>query len=194
MLVLTFSFFYLYQHCDIKPDNFVLSISESPDFSDIEFSGLTLVDFGRAVDLTKHAEGCGEARTVLLLGASAQDEMRCVAMRNDKPWSFDADTFGVLASAHVLLHGTHIKIVKGRNNKWRPETALKRYWQHDIWDEIFDSLLNFDEASGAALGSRALNLRSMARRINDYLNKEKKSLRSILSRQAHFLPDSREKI
>lgn len=183
-----------YQHCDIKPDNFALSASENPDFSDIEFAGLTLVDFGRAIDLVQLAAEVGEAHNVMLVGASAEGEMRCVAMRNHKPWSFDADTFGVLASIHVLLHGTHIKIVKGKNNKWRPSTTLKRYWQQGIWDEIFDSLLNFEEASGKVMRSRASYLRALSRKIDDYLNTEKKSLRSMLSRQAHILPDSREKI
>lgn len=164
------------------------------DVSDTEFAGLTLVDFGRAVDLAQYAGERGEVHNVLLHGASAQDEMRCVAMRNEEPWSFDADTFGVVACAHVLLHGTHMKVVKGRNNKWRPTTTLRRYWQQDIWNEVFDSLLNIDEISGAAMSSRALNLRSISRKIDTYLSTEKKSLRSLLSRQANILPDSREKI
>jgi checkpoint serine/threonine-protein kinase len=153
-----------------------------------------LVDFGRAVDLAQHAGDNGEAHRVMLLGESAKDEMRCVAMRNQMAWSFDADTFGVLASAHVLLHGTHMKIVQGRNNKWRPTTTLKRYWQKDLWNEIFDNLLNFDEVTGTAVGSRAVNLRILSSKLDAYLKTETKSLHSLLSRQVHMLPDGREKL
>jgi hypothetical protein len=160
----------------------------------MEFAGLTLVDFGRAVDLDELAVDLSDAHNVLLHGSCSEAEMRCVAMRENNPWSFDVDTFGILACIHVLLHGTHIKIVEGGKNRWRPTTTLKRYWQQGIWNEIFNSLLNNDEESGVALGSRATNLWALSRRIDEYLNTERKTLHSLLSRQAHILPDSREKM
>jgi checkpoint serine/threonine-protein kinase len=113
------------QHCDIKPDNFVLSTRQCPenDFCDIEYSDLMLVDFGRAVDLTQFSEEYDDIRKVVLRGNACRDDMKCVAMRNGKPWSFDIDTYGILCTAHLLLHGTHMSIRKGKDSQWRPEVT-----------------------------------------------------------------------
>jgi checkpoint serine/threonine-protein kinase len=152
-----------------------------------------LVDFGRAVDLTQFSDEYDDIRKVVLHGNACRDDMRCVAMRNGKPWSFDIDTYGILCTAHVLLHGTHMSIRKGTDNQWRPESNLKRYWQKDLWNEIFKSLLNFDDVSGAAIGSRARSLRALREKIDTFLKKEGSNLRSLLTRQANLLPTSREK-
>jgi hypothetical protein len=71
---------------------------------------------------------------------------------------------------------------------------MKRYWQKNLWDEIFTSLLNLDEDSGTALGSRARSLHALREKIDDYLKKEMPKLRSALRRQAKLLPASTEKL
>ena len=186
------------QHCDVKPDNFVLSAPQSSKYEhgDIPLSDLTLVDFGRAIDLSQYSQDEDEdVRNVLISGSAVSKDMQCVAMRTQRPWSYDIDTYGILGSAHVLLYGTHMEIRKGRDGKWRPNTTLKRYWQQDLWKEIFETLLNLDEL-GTAIGSRSSNLRALRRKINVYLKSEgvAEKLLSLLKRQAGMLPDSREKI
>lgn len=184
------------QHCDVKPDNFVLSSigCEDNKFRDIEFSDLMLVDFGRAVDLEDHAGDGVEARSVMFRGDACQADMQCVAMRAGKSWSYDIDTFGVLACAHVLLYGTHINLRKGKGDRWALANSFKRYWQKEIWTNIFGTLLNLDEESGAAIGSRARSLRSLREEIDVYTEKESDKLRSFLSRQLTLLPASRDQL
>ena len=188
--------FAILQHCDIKPDNFVLSSLDCADnaYKDIELSDLMLVDFGRAVDMQDYAGDGVEARTVMFRGDACQDDMKCVAMRAGKSWSFDIDSFGVLACAHVLLFGTHIKLRKGKGDRWTLADSFKRYWQRDIWTNVFGTLLNLDEDSGAAIGSRARSLRSLREGIDAYTEKESSKLRSFLSRQLTLLPSSRDQL
>lgn len=153
-----------------------------------------LVDFGRAVDLTQFSDKCDDVRNMLLHGNACKDDMRCVAMRDGKPWSFDIDTYGILCTVHVLLHGSHMEIRKGKDNNWRPISRLKRYWEQDLWTEIFNSLLNLDDVSGAAIGSRARSLRALREKIDIVLKEKESTLRPALIRQVSFLPLSREKL
>ena len=182
----------------MKPDNFVLSSSNSPQssFCDIDFSDLTLVDWGRAIDLVQHSlDSEDEGRNVTFIGNAAPKGMQCVSMKSQRKWSFDTDTYGILCSAHVLLFGEHMEIKKGRENKWKISATFKRYWNQDLWHEIFDTLLNPDDL-GSAIGSRSSNLRLLWRKIDFYLkdDREQDKLRGLLARQARILPDSRDKI
>lgn len=153
-----------------------------------------LVDFGRAMDLEEHCEDGADARSVMFCGDACEDDMKCVAMRAGKSWSYDVDTFGVLACAHVLLYGTHITLRKGKKDRWYLGSALKRYWQRDLWTNIFETLLNLDEQTGAAIGSRPRSLRSLREEIDSYTATESEKLRSFLNRQVTLLPSSRDQL
>lgn len=183
-------------HCDVKPDNFVMCTLDCGDnhHRDIQFSDLMLVDFGRAVDLEDHTDGGIEARSVLFRGDACEHDAQCLAMRAGKPWSYDVDTFGILACAHVLLWGTHISLRKGKNGRWYLTNSFKRYWQKDLWTSIFDKLLNLDEEPGGGIGSRARSLRSLRMDINEYTETESEKLRSFLTRQVSLLPSSRDQL
>ena len=167
---------------------------EDNSFRDIEFSDIMLVDFGRAVDMEDHCTQGQDARSIMFRGDACLDEMKCVAMRSGNPWSYDIDTFGVLACAHVMLYGSHIKLKKDRNSRWSLVNSFKRYWQRDLWTKVFGTLLNLDEESGAAIGSRARSLRSLREEITAYTEKESDKLRSFLTRQLSLLPTSRDQL
>ena len=177
----------------------MLSSSTCPKNSlhEIEFSNLTLVDFGRSVDLADNSDFPAEdARNIMFNGSTAIQTMQCLAMRSGQSWSYDVDTYGICCCAHVLLFGTHMDIKRGRDKRWRQSKELKRYWNKDIWNDIFDSLLNLDEVSGSAIGSRASSLRCLRKKINLYLETDAhaQKLHELLSRQSNLLPDNREKI
>jgi len=87
-----------------------------------------------------------------------------------------------------------MEIKRGPGNKWVPSTSFKRYWNRNLWKEIFETLLNIDEVTGVVISSNTLNLRGLRKKIDDYINADAKILHSLLSRQANILPDSREKI
>ncbi len=155
----------------------------------INFSELALVDFGNAVDL---AELTSEPAS--FCGTAARKDMECIAMRDGKSWSHDADTYGLLCCAHVLLYGTHLKLKKIGSNKWVPSTSLKRYWKVDLWKEIFETLLAPGDSPSLSSTSKEASLRMLRQKIDSYLKIEVKSVQYLLSRQANILPDSRKRI
>ena len=69
---------------------------------------------------------------------------------------------------------------------------MKRYWRKDLWEIIFDTLLNLDEESGAAIGSHARSLRRIRDEIDASIKPDHEKIRSLLARQAVLLPSHRE--
>lgn len=151
-----------------------------------------LVDFGRAVDLEAAAKPGMDAMDVRLEGSSCEEDMECVAMRKGMSWSFDADTFGICAGAHVLLYGEHIQLdYNAATRRWMPKKPLRRYWKKDLWVEFFDTLLNLDEVSQTALGSRPGSLRDLRRKMEAHVMARNKELESLLRHQSRVLPSQR---
>ena len=184
------------KHCDVKPDNFVLSTCKYFDsmFHRIDFSSLTLVDFGSAVDLLQNPDYTTEnVNNVFFNGNTAKKDMQCIAMRNNQSWSFDADAFGLSCCAHVLLYGKHMEIRKNKKRRWMPSTSLKRYWHQDLWNEFFDTLLNLD-CNSRSPDSQVSSMHGLYKKIDAYLETESNTLYQLLSRQANILPESRGQI
>lgn len=153
-----------------------------------------LVDFGRAIDLITAAKGQVDPMDVKLYGDASAEDMACVAMRKGLGWSFDADTYGLCASAHVLLYGTHLDIEEDPSTRrWKPKKPLRRYWQKEMWTELFDTLLNLDDVTGNAIGSRSRSLRSLRNMVEDHLRDRSRELESLLRHQARILPATRPK-
>ena len=149
------------------------------------------MDFGRSVDLHLLGEMRGsKPMDIKLRGEAATDEMQCAAMKDSQAWSFDADTFGVVASAHIMLFGDHMEIQK-RGTKWLPRETAKRYHQRAIWDKLFLQLLNKDDLTRTALGSTPRSLRDLRMTIENYLQSKQHDLQAALLHQATLLPSSR---
>jgi hypothetical protein len=91
----------------------------------VECADLKLVDFGRAVDLTSGIDEGVDRMDFKLSGETGDPGMACAAMRMNLGWSFDADTFGICASAHVLLYGSHIEVDMDRSKRWKIRKSLR---------------------------------------------------------------------
>jgi len=152
-----------------------------------------LVDFGRSVDLeTAKREGSSAVETKLVGEATTKD-MMCVAMRRNLPFSYDVDTFGVCAAAHVLLFGKHIEIEQS-SHRWMPKQQLKPYMHKEIWNDLFGSFLNLDELSMAAMGSHPNSVRQIRSRIESHLRANADVLTAALRAQAKVLPRQRAEL
>jgi checkpoint serine/threonine-protein kinase len=107
-----------------------------------------LVDFGRSIDLEKVVCRGSNPLQVQLKGSVAAEDMECASMRKGMPWGVDLDLFGLAESSFTLLFGSHIKVAEDkRTGKWRLDKSFRRYWQVDLWANLFDTLLNFDSSS-----------------------------------------------
>ena len=183
------------KHCDVKPDNWVLTssniVNEMKSNSTVPGSDLMLVDYGRAIDLVGLSKKGTDPLDTQLTGSVAAEDMECVAMREKMPWGTDTDTFGLCASAYVLLYGSHIEIEK-INNKWTLKKKLRRYWQKDLWQKLFDTLINLD-SNGRSSGSHPNSLRAIRKSFEEYLaeGNRTKQVESLLKNQDRLLPSQR---
>ena len=120
-------------------------------------------------------------------GNAAGQDMECPAMMEERPWKEDIDTFGLCACAHVLLWGTHIKVVKDVKDKWRQEKNIRRYWCKDLWHEFFSTLLNSggddEDGVGVGFGSGHEDLRRLREGFEGHMEGRKRELKALLS---HF--------
>jgi checkpoint serine/threonine-protein kinase len=101
--------------------------------------GVALIDFGRAVDTRLFAPG------QTFVGDWPADARDCPEQRAGAPWTFEADYFGLAGIAYCLLFGKYIDagaVVQQPDGRYRLASAIKRYWQAELWTALFDALLN----------------------------------------------------
>ena len=67
---------------------------------------LQLIDFGRAIDLKVLP------KDIFFTQVVKTDGIKCIEMREGKPWRQHIDYFGLAATAYCLLFGTYIDAVK----------------------------------------------------------------------------------
>ncbi|KAK1754933.1 checkpoint serine/threonine-protein kinase [Echria macrotheca] len=158
-------------HGDIKADNCLLRLDplgeeqlSSPWRADgnggWSARGVTLIDFGRAIDMRAFVP---EVQFIADWKTSAQD---CAEMREGRPWTWQIDYHGLAGTVHCLLFGKYMETVRcdtgglgGGARRYRIRESLKRYWQTDLWGELFEMLLN--PAGCVEDGGRMPVLRSM---------------------------------
>ena len=172
-------------HCDVKPDNWVLTSSQARNA--VGGCDLMLVDFGRAVDLEKVTRQGEDPLRTLFKGSIAAEDMECGTMREGLPWGVDLDYFGLCASAFILLFGSHMEVVRDKSTgNWRLNKILRRYWQKDLWQSLFHSLLNFD------LGSERNCLRDLRLAFDEYIDEDRsREIATHLNQLFTHLPKKR---
>jgi len=69
-------------------------------------------------------------------------------MKEDRPWTYQADLFGLCGVVHCLLHGDFLEVVKDpRTKEYMPKQPFKRYHQADLWRPLFRDFLNVPVSS-----------------------------------------------
>jgi checkpoint serine/threonine-protein kinase len=157
-------------HGDLKVDNCLIRLdSPSPNFkssttSNTDLSstyspdgsngwshkGLSLIDFGRAIDIKAFIPSVG---FIADWQTCPED---CPEMRELRPWTYQIDYYGLANIIHQMLFGKDIVTIVDKSQgaaigggvgvaatKWyKLREPLKRYWQQDVWAEAFDLLIN----------------------------------------------------
>lgn len=109
--------------------------------------GLTLIDFGRAIDM--HAF----RPDVNFVADWKAGTHECPEMREMRTWTYQIDLFGLAGIIHVLLFGKYLEyhtipapenggLAVGSAKTYRIKESPKRYWERDIWADVFDLCLN----------------------------------------------------
>lgn len=118
------------------------------------FKGLSLVDWGTAIDILSFPED--QSFCTDRTGVKADPSIECWELRNGHPWTYELDWYGCAGVIHILLFGTYMQVseefIEGSS---RPTLHLsahfKRYWQSDMWKRLFDTLLNAGAMNAALL-------------------------------------------
>ncbi|MCJ1393976.1 hypothetical protein MMC18_006853 [Xylographa bjoerkii] len=205
-------------HGDLKADNCLVRL---PPLADADWSatywpsgahgwaskGLTLIDFGRGIDLRAFAPG------VQFIADWKTGKTDCPAMRAARPWTFQADYWGLAGVVHVLLFGRWIDDVLDKPPghastaadegalprsderqvgpaalpRHRLREPLRRYWATELWGPFFDTLLNPGQYVRAEEGAR-LPIGGRVREVREGMERwlvehgEKRGLRAGLRR------------
>jgi len=145
-------------HGDLKIDNCLLRLEDVPGgaaaLSSIyspsgeqgwSHKGIKLIDFGRTIETGLFPVG---QQFIADWPVDAKD---CLEMRENRPWTYQADYYGLAGIVYCLLFGKYIEISSviitpqmsaGTSPRYKISTPFKRYWQSNIWSNLFDILLN----------------------------------------------------
>jgi checkpoint serine/threonine-protein kinase len=143
-------------HGDLKGDNVLVRFDDpgmETDWSPTYFSsgahgwaskGICLIDFGRGIDMKQFVPN------VAFIADWKTSEADCAEMRELRPWTYQVDYHGMAGIVHSMLFGKYMETIadrgaalgQGATKTYRIRENLKRYWQVEIWQEVFNLLLN----------------------------------------------------
>ncbi|KAF4571120.1 hypothetical protein EYR36_008448 [Pleurotus pulmonarius] len=146
-------------HGDLKIDNCLLRLEDVPGGASSweslyqangsggwKYKGIKLIDFGRTIDTKLFPSG------QQFIAEWPADERDCLEIREDRPWTYQTDYYGLAGIIYCMLFGkymqsTFIGLADSPNPsptgpRYRVLTPFKRYWQSELWSKLFDILLN----------------------------------------------------
>jgi len=102
------------------------------------YKGIKLIDFGRTIDTRQFPRG---QQFVADWPTDARD---CREMREGAPWTYQPDYFGLAGIVYCMLYGKYFEenSIVQHAGQYQLSVSFKRYWQVDLWTELFDLLLN----------------------------------------------------
>lgn len=144
-------------HGDLKIDNCLIRLEDVPGGASAwssqyqpsgeggwAFKGLKVIDFGRTIDARLFPEGQE------FVADWDVDERDCFEIQEGRSWTYQTDYYGLAGIIYCMLFGKYMSlsaIVEAPNAesgtpRYKIGTPFKRYWQADIWNKLFDVLLN----------------------------------------------------
>jgi len=183
-------------HGDLKADNVLVRFDQPPSSSSLSSSlsvdsawsaqyckdgrdgwsskGVTLIDFGRGIDMRAFRPD------VQFIADWKTSEADCAEMREMRPWTYQVDYHGLAGVVHSLLFGKYLETIAerggalgaGASKTYRIREGLKRYWQQDIWSDLFDMLLNTGRHLECEEGKKLpllVGMKSLRVRMEEYL-------------------------
>ncbi|KAL2463446.1 Serine/threonine protein kinase [Forsythia ovata] len=134
--------------------------------------GLCLVDWGRGIDLSLFSE------KTKFIGDSRTSGFRCIEMQENKPWTFQVDMYGLCVIVHTMLHNSYMEIEKRASPDggyvYQPKSHYKRYWNVDLWRNLFTKLLNINPSE-----DHKKLLQSLRESFQDYMCSDPKLIKKL---------------
>ncbi|ETI28677.1 hypothetical protein G647_01128 [Cladophialophora carrionii CBS 160.54] len=170
-------------HGDLKGDNCLVRFDTSADLTapycpegnhGWNSRGIKLIDFGRGIDTRMFKPN---AQFIADWDSCPQD---CAEIRECRPWKWQIDYHGVAGIMHSLLFGKYIDTVPvpgsslgpGQKKVWKLKENFKRYWEKDVWGDVFATLLNPGCVADGEEMPIQKNLRRVRARMEKWLVEE----------------------
>ena len=151
-----------------------------------------MIDFGRGIDTTMFQP---KAKFVADWDPHPED---CTEIKQCKPWKHQIDFYGAAGVIHSLLFGKYletvavsttsinengdqtIRIGAASKKTYKVKEGFKRYWEKEIWNEVFGVLLN--KGSEEDEKTRDAEVSRVRRLMEDYLETEgeRRDLRGLI--------------
>lgn len=168
-------------HGDLKGDNCLVRFEPNVEVEGVfdaegkdgwNAKGLKLIDFGRGIDVRMFKP---QAQFIADWASTPQD---CAEIRECRPWKYQIDYHGAAGVIHSLLFGKYIETVPatggglGQKKEWKLKDNLKRYWEKELWSDLFAILLNPGIVSDGEEMPIQNNLKSIRVRLEKWLHEE----------------------
>lgn len=109
--------------------------------SRIEFGmkipAIQLIDFGAAIDMDWYKKN--DVFTYVV----KTENFTCCEMQEAKPWTYQADLFGLAGTSFVMLFGRYMEVEKPLHT-WSVKAKFPRYINKTLWEHFFLTLLNIE--------------------------------------------------
>lgn len=94
-----------------------------------------LIDFGQSIDLKYFSNHVFWAKV-------RTEHFVCTEMMENKPWTYHCDFFCLASTIYTMVAGKYMIVKRNKStNLYKPQ-KLPRYVNANLWDEIFDQLIN----------------------------------------------------
>ncbi|VDL77672.1 unnamed protein product [Nippostrongylus brasiliensis] len=129
-------------HADVKPENFVVLDEINGGCEDAEIvintPILKLTEWNRAIDMRVF-------RGHQFTGLCGNGNYDCPEMQDGRPWTYQCDYFGFVATLHMLIFGTYAD-VRNIDGVFKLQRAMKRrLLVRPLLDRIFEDFLNIPD-------------------------------------------------
>ena len=134
-------------HADVKPDNvLVLNFPTKEEVLNVDrrTCSLKIIDFGRGIDMSLFPEKTAFTHFIETKGSA------CPEMHDKKAWTYEPDWYGFLDCLHIMIFQEYIDVIKEHNRWILPKKVNKRTHLKEIWEPLFDALLNLDQTENKA--------------------------------------------
>lgn len=129
---------------------------------------LQLIDFGVAIDMKLFDAD----QTFNYIHKDKY--FKCIEMREERPWTYQVDLYGLASVIHVLLFGKYMDVEKNASGIWMHKTPVPRYFNRPLWENIFRSLLNIIDCKTMP------NLQQLRALIKSEIEERSKSVKKMI--------------
>ena len=146
--------------------------------------GLVLIDYGRSIDLKLLKD---EERSRFRIKSKHFSFNGSPRISKGLDISHEMDWYGVADCLHWLLYQKALVLGSSESKPPKLLNPLKRYWQTDIWEQLFDDLLNPPPSISESINIFKGHYEKICGRLEGW--KKTPSLKSLLTRQEIALYD-----